>query len=134
VNRVASHSNAARLNVVGLVLAAIGIVLERSSGSELYPTLALPIVLLVGAAVVAFRPGRFSAYLGLVIALILAAGLTISALLSSEFFGQLIDVGNAGIVLGSVLHLVGLGAALVGGFGMVRRLARGPSGASHGSR
>jgi hypothetical protein len=127
MNRLASLSNAAKLNVTGLVLTAIGILLERGAGSELYPTLAPPIVLLVGAAVVAFRPGRLTSYLGLIIPLILAAGLAISVLLSRAFLEQLVNLGNAGIVLGSVLHVVGLIAAVAGGVGMVLRIVGSPS-------
>jgi hypothetical protein len=117
--RLADRSGAARLNVAGLVLTAIGILLERGAGSELYPTLAPPIVLLVGAAAVALRPGRLTAYLGLVIPLVLTAGLTISALLAPTFLEQILAPGNAAIVLGSVLHIAGLIAALAGGVRMV---------------
>ena len=121
MNRLASRSGAARLNVAGLVLTAIGILLERGAGSALYPTLAPPIVLLVGAAAVALRPGRLTSYLGLIIPLALTAGLTISAVLASTFLDQIVGAGNAGILLGSLLHIVGLVAALAGGVGMVLR-------------
>jgi hypothetical protein len=122
MSRLASLSNAAKLNVAGLVVTAVGILLERGAGSGLYPTLAPPIVLLVGAAVVASRPGRLTSYLGLVIALILTAGLAISVVLSPIFLEQLADLGNPAIALGSVLHVVGLVAAVGGGVELVRRL------------
>jgi hypothetical protein len=130
MNRLASRSGAAKLNVAGLVLTAIGILLERVAGSELYPTLVPPIVLLVGAAAVALRPGRLTSYLGLVIPLVLAAGITISALLAPTFLEQIVAPDNAGIVLGSLLHIVGLVAALAGGVGMVLRRGD-PAGAAN---
>jgi hypothetical protein len=70
---------------------------------------------------VALRPGRWTAYIGLVIPLALAVGLIVSAALSPVFLEQLTDTGNAGIVLGSLLHVVGLTAAVAGGFAMVLR-------------
>ena len=127
MNRATSLSIAAKLNVAGLVLAAVGIVLERVAGSLLYPTLLLPIVLLVGAAIVAFGPGRWTRYVGLIISLVLAAGLIVSAAFSRTFLEQLTGLGNAGMFLGSLLHVVGLIAAVAGGIGMVfRREARQP--------
>jgi hypothetical protein len=130
MNRIASLSLGAWLNVAGLVLAAVGMLLEMGAGSGLYPTLTGPIVLLIGAAVVALRPGRWTAYIGLVIPLALAVGLIVSAALSPVFLEQLTDTGNAGIVLGSLLHVVGLTAAVAGGFAMV---LRGPRHFVHGA-
>jgi hypothetical protein len=120
MNRLTSLSNAAKLNVVGVVLAAIGVALERVAGSTLYPTLALPIVLLVVAVLVAFRPARWTAYVGLIVPLVFAAGLTVSTALGGTFLDQLADTGNAGTLVGSILHVVGLVAAVAGGVGMVR--------------
>ena len=116
-----SRTSGARLNVAGLLVTAIGMIVEMGAGSELYPTLAGPIVLLVGAAMVAFRPGRWTGYVGLTIPLVLGVGLIVSAVMSPAFFDQLIDTGNAGIVLGSLLHVIGLSTAVAGGFGMVLR-------------
>ena len=116
-----SQSSAAKLNVAGLILAAAGMALERLAGSTLYPTLTGPIVLAVVAAVVAFRPGRWTGYLGLVVPLVLAVGLVVSAVLAPTFFDQLTDVSNAGTFIGSVAHVAGLLAALTGGIGMVLR-------------
>ena len=49
-------SNPARLNVIGLVLTAAGMLLQIAAGWKLYPSLAGPIVLLVTAGVVALGP------------------------------------------------------------------------------
>jgi hypothetical protein len=124
MNQWKSRSTAAKLNVAGLVLAAAGIALERGAGSTLYPTLALPVVLVVAAALVAFRPGRWTAYVGLIVSLVLAAGLIVSVALARTFLDQLADTGNAGTLVGSILHVVGLVAAVAGGIGIVRRLHR----------
>lgn len=121
MNRITTLSNEAKLNVIGVVLAAIGMLFEIGAGSELYPTLSGPIVLLVGAAIVAFGPGRWTAYVGLIVPLVLGVGLAVSAVMSPAFFEQVMDFGNAAIVLGSLLHVAGLIAGVVGGFGMVLR-------------
>jgi hypothetical protein len=121
MSRITSLSTASKLNVMGLAVAAIGMLLQIAAGSQLYPSLTGPIVLLLAAAVVAFAPGRWPGYIGLVIPLVLLVGLSVSALLSSAFFEQLKDIGNAGIVLGSLLHVVGLSTAVGGGVGMVLR-------------
>jgi hypothetical protein len=114
-----SLPNKARLNVAGLVMTAIGMLLEIAAGSGLYPTLTGPIVLLIGAALVAFRPSRWTAYAGLIIPLVLGIGLAVSAVISPAFLQQLTQLGNAGLVAGSLLHAVGLIAAITGGMGMV---------------
>ncbi len=119
MNRLTSLSNGAKLNVSGLGLAAIGMLLEIGAGSALYPTLTGPIVLLVGATLVALQLGRWTAYVGLLIPLVLAIGLAISAVMSPAFAEQLVGLDNAGLVLGSLLHLLGLIAAVIGGLGMV---------------
>ena len=69
MNRVAQLSNAAKLNVAGLVVTAAGMVLQIAAGSTLYPTFTGPIVLLVTAIVVAFVPGRWTAYVALLVPL-----------------------------------------------------------------
>lgn len=121
MNRITRLSNEAKLNVTGLVLTAIGMVLQIGSGSELYPTFSGPIVLLAAAAIVAFAPGRWTAYLGLVIPLVLAAGLIVVAVMSGGFVKQLTDVGRVGLFVGSLVHVAGLIAAVAGGLGMLVR-------------
>jgi hypothetical protein len=101
------------------VITAIGMLFEIASGSELYPTLTGPIVLLVAAAIVALRDARWTAYIGLTVPLVLGIGLVVSTVMSPTFLEQLIDFGDAGIVAGSIAHVVGLVAAVAGGFGMI---------------
>ncbi|MEO8511090.1 MAG: hypothetical protein ABI534_07580 [Chloroflexota bacterium] len=120
MNRVAQLSNAAKLNVAGLVVTAAGMVLQIAAGSTLYPTFTGPIVLLVTAIVVAFVPGRWTAYVALLVPLVLGLGAIIATVMSGEFVEQLTDFGNAGIALGSLMHVIGLIAAVAGGLGMLR--------------
>jgi hypothetical protein len=121
VDRVTQLSNAAKLNVAGLVLTAAGMLLQIAAGSGLYPSFAGPIVLIVTAVVVAFWPGRWMAYVALVVPLVLGLGAIIAAVMSGEFIEQLTDTGNVGILVGSWMHVIGLIAAVAGGIGMVLR-------------
>jgi hypothetical protein len=124
-NSVGRLSNAARLNVTGLVLTAAGMLLQLAAGSKLYPSLAGPIVLLAAAAIVAFGRGRWTRWVGLVVPLVLGVGATIAAVMTGEFIDQLTDIGQVGILSGSVMHVMGLIAAVAGGVGMLRGPARG---------
>jgi len=121
MNRVRRLSNAARLNVAGLVVTAAGMLLQIAAGSGLYPSFAGPIVLLVTALIVAFWPVRWMAYVALVVPLVLGLGAIVAAIMSGEFIEQLTDTGNAGILVGSLMHVIGLNAAVAGGVGMVLR-------------
>ncbi len=134
MHRVRSLENDAKLNVIGLVLAATGIGLEIAAGSRLYPTLTGPIVLLVAAAIVAFGAGTRTRYVGLIIPLVLAVGLTISVALSPAFIEQLIEIVNAGILVGSLLHVAGLVVAVAGGIRMVLRRQTGRAATLNGVR
>ena len=111
--------------MIGLVLTAAGMLLQIAAGSELYPTFAGPIVLLAAALIVAFGPGRWTPYVALLVPLVLGLGAIIAAVISGIFIEQLTDIGKAGIFLGSLMHVIGLIAALAGGVGMVRRRRRG---------
>ena len=121
MNRVRRLSNAATLSVIGLVLTAAGMLLQIAAGSGLYPTFAGPIVLLAAAVMVAFGPGRWTPYVALLVPLVLGLGAIIAAVISGIFIEQLTDIGKAGIFLGSLMHVIGLIAAVAGGVGMVRR-------------
>jgi hypothetical protein len=118
-SRFGGLSNAAKLNVAGLVATAGGMLLQIAAGSTLYPSLAGPIVLLVAAVLVVFGPARWAPWVGLLVPLLLGVGATIAAVMTGEFIGQLSDFGNAGIVLGSLMHVIGLVAAVAGGLGLL---------------
>jgi hypothetical protein len=121
MNRLRRLSNAAKLNVAGLVVTAAGMLLQIAAGSGLYPSLAGPIVLLVTAVIVAFWPVRWMAYVALVVPLVLGLGAIFAAVMTGEFIEQLTNVGNPGILAGSLMHVIGLIAAVAGGIGMVLR-------------
>jgi hypothetical protein len=118
-------SNAATLSVTGLVLTAAGMLLQSAAGSELYPTLAGPIILLAAAVIVAFVRRRWTPYVGLLVPLVLGVGAIIAAVMTGAFVAQLTDVGNPGVLLGSLMHVIGLVAAVAGSVGMLL----GPQGA-----
>jgi hypothetical protein len=120
MNRLTSLSAWTKLSVAGLILAAIGMLLQIGAGSTLYPTLTGPIVLLVGAAVIALRPTGGMRYVGLGLPLVLLVGLLISAVMSPAFLDQLTH-GELGLVVGSAAHVAGLFTAVVGGIGMLLR-------------
>jgi hypothetical protein len=110
---------AAKLNVTGLVLTAAGMLVQIGAGSELYPSLAGPIVLLATAAVVAARSDRWTPWLGLLVPLVLGLGAIVAAIMSGEFIEQLTDVSQVGLLVGSLMHVTGLVVAVAGGFGML---------------
>lgn len=119
IDAVQRLSNPAKLNATGLVLTALGMLLQIAAGSTLYPSYAGPIVLLGTAIIVLFGPVRWTPYIGLLIPLVLGVGATIAALMTGGFVDQLTDPGRTGIFVGSVLHVLGLVAAVTGGIGMV---------------
>jgi hypothetical protein len=119
LNSVRELSTWAKLSVIGLVLTAAGMLLQIVAGSELYPSLTGPIVLLAAAAFVAFGPGRWTPYVALVVPLVLGIGAIIAAVMTGEFIEQLTNLGAAGILIGSLLHVIGLSAAVTGGVGML---------------
>ncbi|HET9520494.1 MAG TPA: hypothetical protein VFO73_05585 [Candidatus Limnocylindrales bacterium] len=126
IDSLRNLSGATKLCVTGLVLASTGMLLQIAAGSTLYPSLAGPIVLLATAAIVAFVPGRWTRYLGLVVPLVLGVGALVAAVMTGDFIDQLTDLTRVGIFVGSVVHVVGLVAAVSGGVGMV--LGRGTGG------
>ena len=120
MNRVSGLSNAAKLNVTGLVITAGGMLLQIATGSTLYPSFAGPIVLLAAAVFVAFGPGSWRPFVGIIVPLLLGVGAMIAALMSGEFIEQLTNIGQPGILAGSVMHVIGLVAAVAGGIGMLQ--------------
>jgi hypothetical protein len=120
LNRVSRLSSAAKVNVTGLVLTAAGMLLQISAGSTLYPSLTGPIVLLAAAVIVAFGPDRWAPWVGLLVPLVLGVGAIIAAVISGEFINQLTNLSQAGIFVGSLMHVIGLIAAVAGGVGMLR--------------
>jgi hypothetical protein len=112
-------SAAGKATVTGLLLTAAGMLLQIAGGSTLYPSVTGPIVLIATAAIVAFVPGRWTPYVGLVVPLVLGVGAMVAAAMSGGFMDQLTDPGRTSVFGGSVLHVIGLIAAVGGGVGMV---------------
>ena len=57
--------------------------------------------------------------MALLIPLVLGLGAIVAAVMTGEFTEQLTDTGNVGILVGSLMHVVGLIAAVAGGVGML---------------
>jgi hypothetical protein len=121
MNALGRRSSAVTLNATGLVLTAAGMLVQIAAGSTLYPSVTGPIVLLAAAAFVAFGPDRWTPYVGLLVPLVLGVGAIIAAVMTGAFINQLADIGRAGIFAGSLMHVIGLIAALAGSVGMVQR-------------
>jgi len=112
------------------MLTAAGMLAQIAAGSELYPSLTGPIVLLAAAVFVALGPGRWTPYVGLVVPLVLGLGAIVAAVMTGELIDQLTNIGNAPIVLGSWMHVIGLTTAVTGGVGMLL-LRRGQVSVAH---
>ncbi len=112
-------SGAVGLNVAGLVLTSAGMLLQIGAGSTLYPSLAGPVILLGSAVIVAFGPLRWAPYVGLLVPLVLGIGAIAAAAMTGEFVDQLTDTSTPGILVGSVMHVVGLVMAVTTGGAMV---------------
>jgi hypothetical protein len=115
----APRSSAVKANVAGLLVAAAGMLLQIAAGSTLYPTLAGPLVLTVAALIVAVLPAPWAKYVGLLVPLLLGVGAAVAAVMTGGLIEQLTDVTRFGVLLGTVMHVVGLSAAVAGGARMV---------------
>jgi hypothetical protein len=125
----------AKVNAVALAATAVGMVLQITSGSDLYPTIPPgPIILLVGAGVVALGLRRWSPIIGLVVPLILTVGGIVAAASGNRFLDQLVEPAELGIFVGTVVHLLGLIAALLSGGVALMRSSRGSDGTGASTR
>lgn len=110
-------------HVVGLVVAAAGVMIEYLTGVPGFPAVPPgPIILLVVAAIVAQLAGRATVVLGLVAAAFLsvgavAAGTTGEVLAAPEVIGQF---------LGALVQVLGLVVALVAGVAALLPTRGGP--------
>jgi hypothetical protein len=117
-------SPAGRLNALGLVVAAAGIMIQYVSGVD-YPTIPPgPIILLAAAAVVAFGPWRWSPVVGLVAAVFLSIGGAIATIAGNGFSETLGDPGEVGGFAGATIQIVGLAIALPAGIVAAKRSSR----------
>jgi hypothetical protein len=122
--------NAAKVNAGGLVLTSAGMLVQIATGSTLYPSITGPIVLIVAAIFVAFGPGRWTPWVRLLVPLVLGLGAIVAAVMTGGFIDQLTDVGKPGLLVGSLMNVIGLIAAIAGGLAMVLS-RRGPTEGGH---
>ena len=107
------------LNVLGIVLTAAGMLVQIAAGSDLYPSLTGPIVLLATAVLVVFGPGRWTRWVGLGVPLVLGIGAAVAATMTGTFVDQLTGAGGVALALGSWMHVIGLVTAVGGGVGVM---------------
>jgi len=119
LNRLTSLSNWTKLNLLGLVLTAAGMLVQIAAGSDLYPSLTGPIVLIATAVLVVFGPTRWTRWIGLGVPLVLGLGAAVAATMTGEFIDQLTGAGNGPLLLGSWMHVIGLVTAVSGGVGVM---------------
>jgi hypothetical protein len=131
MDRITQLSTSAKLNVTGLVLTAAGMLLQIFAGSTLYPTISGPAAMLATAALVVLIRARWTSYVALIVPLLLGVGAFITALISGGFISQLTGFGEPAIVVGSVMHVIGIVAAVAGGLGMVLGPSRLPEQIAH---
>jgi hypothetical protein len=110
MNKRTPLSPAGKLTVIGLVVAAAGIVILDVSGIA-FPTVPPGLViLLAAAALVGFAPWRWIPAVGAFVGLFLTVGFVASGSVS-----YLIDAGRPGVLAGAWVELLGVLTALVAG-------------------
>jgi hypothetical protein len=111
-----------RLNAVGLIIAAAGIMLQYVLGVEGYPTIPPgPIILLAAALIVARGPRRWAPAVGLGAALFVSIGGVVATIAGNGFRTTLGDPGEVGGFIGAFVQIAGLLLADAAGVAAVRR-------------
>jgi hypothetical protein len=114
-------SRAGRLNGLGLIVAAAGIMIQFVSGVD-FPTIPPgPIILLVAAAVVLFGPWRWAPAVGLVAAAFVSLGGVVATIVGNGFSETLGDPGEVGGFVGAMVQIAGLTIAVPAGVVAARR-------------
>jgi hypothetical protein len=119
IDAVRGLSTATKVNAAGLVLTSAGMLVQIAAGSTLYPSVTGPIVLIVAAIFVTFGPGRWTPWVGLVVPLVLGVGAIVAAAMTGGFVDQLTNADKPALVVGSLVQVIGLIAAIGGGLVMV---------------
>lgn len=108
-------SPAAGALVVGLVVAAAGMLIQYAAGID-YPTIPPgPIVCLLAAAVVAWGPWRRAPLVGLGAAAFISIGGVIATIAGNGFSPQLSHPAAVGGFVGTLVQITGLVIALAAG-------------------
>jgi hypothetical protein len=119
IDSVRRLSTATKVCASGLLLTAAAMLVQVAAGSTLYPSIAGPVVLIAAAILVVFGPARVAPWVGLAVPLVLGIGAIAAAAMTGAFVDQLTDASQPGLVVGSVMHVVGLIAAIGGGLMMI---------------
>ena len=109
------RTDTSTIQVAGLLLAAVGLVIQIVSGVPGFPPVPPgPIILAAAAAFVTFAPWRWAPIVGLAATVFLVVGFIVS-LPTSGAAEQLGDPGAFGPFGGTALFVIGLLTALVAG-------------------
>lgn len=103
-------SNAGRINVGALLLAAAALLAVFASAPDLFPSIPPgPIILAAAAAIVAFAPGRWTPIVGVLVPLVILIGGIIT--------GGIADTLNESVevVVGSIVQIAALAVAIISG-------------------
>ena len=123
MNARMQSSPALQVTVAGLATAGLGILVQVASGSTLYPSVVAPVALLGSAALVALGPRRWAPFVGFGVAILLGLGAIVGVAINGGVLGQITKAEHIGLVVGSLLHAVGLIAAGFGAVAMLRSRA-----------
>jgi hypothetical protein len=111
-SRTRAERTARTVEIVGLLVAAVGVLIEYLTGVPGFPLVPPgPIILTVAAAIVGFVRWRWSPAVGLLAALFLSSG----AVASGRTAEVLAAPSVSGQWLGAVVQVVGLVTTLVAG-------------------
>lgn len=122
----AGLTTAEKVSAAGMILAAAGIEIQIVAGSDLFPTIPPgPVILIVGAGLVAFGPRTWARYVALVIPIFLLVGATIAGSVATDsWIDQLRQPDQTGIFLGTVLQFSATVIALAAGIRICQEGAR----------
>lgn len=114
---IAGLTTAEKVSVAGLILAAAGIEIQIVAGPDLFPTIPPgPVILILGAGLVAFGPRSWARYVALIIPIFLLVGATVAGSVATDsWIDQLRRPDQTGIFLGTVLQFTAIVIALVAG-------------------
>jgi hypothetical protein len=99
-----------------MLIAVGGIIIQIATGVDYPPVPPGPIILLVAAAIVGYRPGRRSAVVGVIVPLFLLVGGTMASFANDALW----DTGEPGQFAGLTIQVIGEVIALGAGIHALR--------------